>query len=395
MRIALPRWIAAVFYGAPRRRAGTLTRTIGAPWFLAVAALPMLLGTAMCLLLQVVDPYDLRPWGFPPKFVDENYPGSQTIYMMAGRTREPHDLALFGGSTTMGVTPAQLRAVFGAKTPVNLSYPLPSPEDSAMIMMHLIQTPGIRHIVMGVDHSQMGNDGIPYATGQLAMQSFVPRWFDMPDFNLRTIQATAQRAMGRPLDTATWRLEPATYYDARRLTAQPDLLALLDDSVVHPSPEMFIQPKLPRCRSYRFINRVVIPVGRAAQARGIAVDLLFPPLPPASLYNWQKRPAMMSFWTKGADYRQLLHFHECIAMVVAEEKLDAVKVHATDVDPALIHDLNNYRDTVHLTAPAALLRLMTDVRDGRFVLTTSGMAAYSETMEGEIRAAGMRRYGQH
>lgn len=395
MKIVLPRWIAAVFYGGPRHGAGTLARAIGAPWHLAVAALPILLGIAMCLLLQIVDPYDLRPWGFPPKFVDANYPGSQTIYMMAGRTREPHDLALFGGSTTMAVTPAQLRSVFGAKAPVNLSYPLPSPEDSAMIMMHLIKTPGMRRIVMGVDHSQMGNDGIAYTTGQLAMQSFAPRWFDMPDFNLRTIQATARRATGKPLDTATWRLEPASYYDSRRLTAQPDLLALLDDSVVHPSPDMFVQPRLPGCRSYRFINRVVIPVGRAAQARGITVDLLFPPLPPVALYNWQKRPLMMSSWTKGADYRQLIHFHECIAIVAAEERLGAVKVHATDADAVLTGDLNNYRDTVHITAPAALVRMMTDVRDSRFVLTTSGIAAYSGTMEKAIRAAGTQRYGTH
>lgn len=392
MRFAFSRSIAAVFYGGPRPRGGELARVIGLRWFLAVAVLPMLLGMAICLMLQVVDPYDLRPWGFAPKFADANYPASQTTYTMAERTRERHDLVLFGGSTTMAVTPAQLRAVFGAKTPVNLSYPLPSPDDSSMILMHLMKTPGIRRIVMGIDHSQMGNDGIPYASGQLAMQSFAPRWFDMPDFNVHTIHATAQRAMGKPLDTGSWRREPASYYDARRVTDQPDLLALLDDGVARPSPEMIVQPRLPGCRSYRFINRFLIPVGRAAQARGIAVDLLFPPLPPVTFYYWQKTPPMMSFWTRGADYRQLVHFHECIALVAAEEKLDTVKVHAIDTDTALTGDLTNYRDTVHITAPPALVRMMTDVRDDRFVLTPSGVAAYVATMENAIRAAGTGRY---
>jgi hypothetical protein len=393
--MALRASLAALLYGGPRPRSGIAGRLAGARVFLPIAGIPLIFGLAIVLLLQVVDPLDLRPWGLPPKFADANYPGLQTVYFMAARTREPHDLVVFGGSTTMAVTPAQLRKVFGAKTPVNLSYPLPSPDDSARILTQLLETPGLRRVILGVDHSQMGNDGAPFLTGVLAMQMFDARWFDMPDFNPRMIEAAIRRASGKPLDTPTWRIEPASYYDAPRLPTQPDLIATLNDAVSHPAPDLFLNPRLPDCRSYRFITRLLVPIGRAARKKGLRIDLMFPPIPFATFYSWQKKPIMMSFWTRGSDYRQLAHFHACIAQVVTEEKLSTIRVHAIDTDAALTGDPLNYRDTVHLTAPAALERLLTDVRDDRFLLTRSNLDDYSQAIETRVRDAGRQRYGKN
>lgn len=389
---AHPRLLAALLYGAPRRGTGVAGRTIGGRMFLPLAALPMLLGVAMCLLLQLVDPYDLRPWGMAPKFADANYPALQTTYLMVARTNEPHDLILFGGSTMMAPPPALLRKVFDAKTAVNLAYNIPSPEDTRVVLLRMLDTPGLKRLIVGVDHTQMGNSGVPAMTGDIAMTTFRAHWFDMPDFNLRTIQASAKRAAGGTFDLPNWRVEPSTYFDAPRLTTQPDLLATLDDAVTRPAKDMFTPPALPDCGSYRFINRVLIPVGRAAAQKGVQVDMLFPPLPFVALWGWQKKPVMMSAWTPGSDYLQLIRFHQCIVRVVAEEKLGAVRIHAVDTDAGLTGDPTNYRDTVHLTAPAAYERMFRDIRDGKYVLTPEGLDAYAKTIDAGIRAAGKRRY---
>ena len=42
--------------------------------FFAAALLPLVVGLAICLMVVIVDPLDLRPWGLKPQFYDGNYP---------------------------------------------------------------------------------------------------------------------------------------------------------------------------------------------------------------------------------------------------------------------------------------------------------------------------------
>jgi len=378
-------------YGSPRNRPQIASRGgIGSRWlFLSIVMLPVLYGMALCALLMIVDPYDLRPWGLRPVLVDAEYPPDKTVNLIRMVARQPHDLVMFGGSTTMPFTARRLNEVFGSKSAVNLSYMAPMPTDTAPVLLRLVQTPGLKRLIVAVDFSEMRRDGDMFYLGGSAVTSLRAHWYDMPDFTRPVARASLNRLRGGAFDIPDWRREVAGLVDAPSVTTHTDYMALLDDAVSRPDPWINAPAPAIACSAYPYLTRVLLPVGRSALERGIHVDILFPPLPFQTYYNWQKNPLEFSSWEKGAHHRQLIGFYACIVKTVAAAKLSNVTVHATNTDRRLTV-LADYRDTVHLTKSSTLTAMLDAIRDRTTVVTPEKLDAFGRSIDRGI--AGVRRW---
>ncbi|WP_157093960.1 hypothetical protein [Sphingomonas mali] len=329
---------------------------------------------------MIVDPYDLRPWGLSPILVDAEYPPDKTVNLIRVVARQPHDLVMFGGSTTMPFTAPRLNAVFGSKSAVNLSYMAPMPTDTAPVLLRLVETPGLKRLIVAVDFSEMRRDGDTFYLGGSAVTSLRAHWYDMPDFTRPVARASLNRLWGRAFDIPGWRGEVTALVDAPSVTTHTDYMALLNDAVSHPDPAMDAQASAIACAAYPYLTQVLLPVGRAALQRGVHIDIVFPPIPFQTYYNWQKNHLEFSSWEKGAHHRQLVGFYGCIVKTIAAAHLANVTVHATDTDRRLT-DLADYRDTVHLTKSATLTAMLQDIRDRTTVVTPESLDAFGRLID--------------
>lgn len=386
--------IARAVYGAPPQHAsqdGTSFGRANRRLFLPVAMLPMLYGIGLCVIVMIVDPYNLRPWGMPPKLTHAGYPSTQKTNLFRVYLNTPHDLLLFGSSSTMPFTEQQLNAAFGYKTSVNLSYQAFMSGDAGKILPLAVQTPGLKRMLIGVDYVQMRADDKMEYLGRTAVASLDNQWFDMPDFTLPVVRASLNRFKGDNFDLPEWRPEVDMLYDAPAVTTRPDIMSMLDDALARPDADIFGPAPARKCSAYPFIDRVLLPVGRAAKARNVHIDLLFPAVPFQSYYNWQKRPYSQYYpsWGNGSHYRQLVDFYHCIVDAVASNGLTNVVAHALDADPKLT-ELTNFRDTIHMTRPDALWRTLLTIRRGDDAVTPATFETYRKAMDAGV--AGVRSW---
>jgi hypothetical protein len=385
--------IGQVVYGSPRSNyRGPISKLAAVRLFLPIALLPFVGGLLMCLVALIVDPYDVRPWGMAPRNTEGVYPQDETPNLIRAFSSERHEAIMFGGSTSMPFSSRLVADTLGYQRVANLSYSLPTARDTGPVLLQLVGTPGLRRLLIDVDHSQMRNDGATFVTGRTALSVLDARWFDMPDFKMSTVQASIHRIIDGTYDSPEWRSLRFNSADTQSLIDKPDLLATLDDAVSRPAPGIFTAPRtLPPCDSFAFIRNVLLPVGREAQAQGVTVDIFFPPMPYQTYWNWQKNDVFFGSWEIGARYLQLVYFHQCIFRAVVAAKLSAVRVNATDLDTAIAGHLENYRDTVHLTRNDAMVRLLRDIDSGRFRLTTDNVDRYPGEMSARVRSvAGWR-----
>ncbi|WP_066823788.1 hypothetical protein [Sphingomonas mali] len=387
MRAIIDRLVSAIrrtIYGAPRRQGAHrfIIAQANNRLFLPVVVLPVLYGIGLCAILMLVDPYDLRPWGLSPRLTRQSYPTIEKVNLVRVYVNTPHDLILLGSSTAMPFTEEQLDAAFGYKSSVNLSYEALMPPDASRVLTAAVDTPGLKRLMIGIDYVQMRADDKMEYLGRGAIASLTNQWFDMPDFTLPVVRASLHRLKGDNFDVPEWRPEVDKLYDAPAVTTRPDIMAMLDDSVAHPDPAIFEPAPVRTCSSYPFIDRVLLPVGRAAMIRKIHVDLLFPPVPFQSYYNWQKHPYSQYYpsWGTGSHYRQLVDFYQCVVEAVAANGLPNVTAHALDADPRLTQ-ITDFRDTIHLTRPDALRRALSAIRNGDDVVTPTTFATYRKAMD--------------
>jgi hypothetical protein len=256
------------------------------------------------------------------------------------------------------------------------------PGDAGKILPAAVQTPGLKRMLIGIDYVQMRADDKMEYLGRSAVAALDNQWFDMPDFTLPVVQASLNRLKGGNFDLAEWRPEVEKLYDAPAVTTRPDIMSMLDDSLARPDPAIFEPAPARACSSYPFIERVLLPVGRAAKSRNVHIDLLFPPVPFQSYYNWQKHPYSQYYpsWGSGSHYRQLVDFYQCVVDGVAAAGLTNVATHALDADSRLTQ-IDDFRDTIHLTRPAALQRTLATIRNGSDIVTPATFATYRKAMD--------------
>jgi len=141
------------------------------------------------------------------------------------------------------------------------------------------------------------------------------------------------------------------------------------------------------CARFPYLSQVLTPALKKLAARGTKVDLLFPPYPAISYYDWIERRFSNDPFPPGPVYPQIMGFKTCV-LAVAKPFGEDVRVHAVDNDPAITGSLANYMDPLHMIAPAAYQRVIDHVAKGDSLLTEENFPAYRQSLENSIRRAG-------
>lgn len=352
--------------------------------FFAAALLPLVVGLAICLMVVIVDPLDLRPWGLKPQFYDGNYPELVTPKLVRAVTRQHQDVILIGGSQAMGVTAAQLRQAFGVPAAFNLSYSLMEARDLAAVSAAAVRTPGLKRLIVELPFTAMEWSRPPAATGAGAIAVLQGPWYALPDFGLDIARASMTRVSAGEFATADWRQQSAAFLGQRTVLQNRPLHLQLEEAFRRVPPETFVEVPVLPCRQFAVLEQAIIPLIRAAAAQGVELDFYFPPIPSVSYPRAQLQRG--SSW-----FQQVMSFHRCTLLAASRSGESRVHVLAADLDPQLVSDLANYKDTFHLVRPDKYDRLLDDVHTHRFELKGSDADAYVARISAMVAAEYRKR----
>jgi hypothetical protein len=378
--------LARALYAAPagRGRGTPLGRIANKRLFLLVALIPLLLGWAICAVVIAVDPLDLRPWGATPRFIDANYPELMTPKLARAVTRQPEDVILIGGSQAMGVTPAQIRNAFQVGRAVNLAYSLLRAPDAGALMQAAVRTPRLKRLVVELPFTLMEARQPPAATGASALSVLNARWYALPDFGDDVARASLERVRTGTYGLERWKREAAGFLGTENVLDNPFMRRLLAQGLAQVPAARFERRAQIPCGAFPFIRENILPVARDAASRGVVLDFYFPAI------SLQGYPRMeMDNTLSGPDiafFDRLTSFHGCVASAIASAGLANVHVHALDLDPELVSDLRNFKDSYHLMRPDKFDRMLDDLRTARFEIKAGGEGAYRETLREHVLA---------
>ena len=384
--MGLIKTLRALLYGAPRHRRGGRPSWARRP-FLPVATIPFLAGLLGLFLIEaVVDPYDIRPWGLPPRIADHRYPDVEWPLLLKVATRQNHELVLIGASTLMPVSREALVAAFGAATnPVNLAYPYAAPSDTMIVVDEVAAMPSLRRVVFVMDHSQMMGLRERRLPAQLRQQVFASDWAHAGDFRWDTAIGSWHRVVDGVYDRPAWRglKEPEFFAAFTPITAQPRTLARLRLAVARHRGDVFGEGLDRDCARFPFLDTVLSPALQRFRARGVQVELVFPPYPWAAYYDWIERRTSNDPFRPGPVYPQLMGFKRCVVDLGARFG-SGVTVHAMDNDPRISGQIGNYADNVHIIRPALFASVLSHIVDRDSTLTTSNFNRFDQDLRAHI-----------
>jgi hypothetical protein len=344
----------------------------------------------LILITYVVDPYDVHPWGLPPRIASHRYPDVEWPLLLKVVSQEDHRLVMIGASTFMPVSTRQLRAVFGSQTkPTNLAYPYAAPGDIKLVADTVAAMPSVRRVLFVMDHSMMMDMHEKGTPAALRDQVFASNWSNAGDFRWDTLVASWNRLVHGTYDRPLWARHsdtPDFFAVFRPLTTDRRAMTRLRAALERHRGDVFGAPLQSDCSQYPFLSKVLIPSLAAFRMRGIAVDLVFPPYPYVGYYDWIDRRTSNDPFRAGPVFPQLIEFKRCV-VTVAERSGARVTVHAMDNDEMIAGHLSNYADDVHIIRPALFMRVLEHVRNRDDVLTSANFDQFERELQARVAAA--------
>jgi hypothetical protein len=353
-----------------------------------LATAPYLVGAlAFLLIVVVVDPYDLRSWGLPPKIADHRYPDTEWPLLIKGMTAGDYDTVLVGASTMMAVTPAEMRTAFGpASRPVNLAYPLAAPEDTRETLDFVRAMPRLKRVILVIDHSQMLPMGVRYTPARIRQSVFGSSWSHAGDFSMDTAEASFNRLAFGVYDRPAWSaMSRPSFLHEFSMLGDKRAMARIRRSVGRYHSIVLGSPTIEDCGRFPFLEQVLRPELQRLVDRGVEVELLFPPYPLAAYYDWIERRLQNDSFQRGPVFPQLIAFKRCVLQVTAAFG-DKVSVTAVDNDLSLTANLDNFDDPVHLLRPAAYQAVLNHIATGDSRLTLQNLPLHEQQLGRNILA---------
>lgn len=355
--------------------------------FLALASLPFVVGMAALTLIVSVDPYDVRPWGLAPRFADHRYPDSEWPLLLKAVSKRDFDTVLFGASTVMAVTPAQMRRAFGPQTkPVNLSYPLAAPSDTGEALRIVQEMPTLRRIIIVIDHSQMLPMSSIFPPAQMRQSVMNSTWAHAGDFSASTTLGSLNRLIFGIYDRPEWAaMNQPDFMGQVDVTGDPRAMRRMGVALQKHASDVLGVPEPPECSQYPFFQQVLTPALRRLTVRGVQVDLLFPPYPIIAYYDWIQRRLYNDAFKAGPVFPQLIGFKRC-ALLAALPFGDRVRITAVDNDLKITGDLTNFEDALHMRKAWAFQAMLDHVAQGDSRLTLAAFDDYETRLARNILA---------
>jgi hypothetical protein len=359
------------------------------PIFALLAGLPFLVGTlAYLLIVVVVDPYDIRPWGLAPHIADHRYPDTEWPLLIKVVTEGGYDTVLVGASTVMGVTSEQMRRAFGPDIrPVNLAYPLSTPDDMGETLRRVTAMPRLKHVIVVIDHSQMLPLGVANFPSRRRDSVLASDWAHAGDFSIVAAEGSMNRVLYGVYDTPRWAAmdRPGFIKKSDSIATDQRISRRMNRAVVRYGKAVLGSPETVDCRTYPFPDKVLHPALRRLVDRGVQVDLLFPPYLLASYYDWIERRMSNDAFAPGPVFPQMIAFKRCILQSVADFG-DTVRVTAVDNDTSITGALDNYADPVHLLRPRAYQAMLDHIAAGDSHLTLASLPDYEARLAQNLLA---------
>lgn len=360
--------------------------------FLPLALAPYLIGFAAAVLVVfVVDPYDIRPWGLRPVIADHVYPDDEWPLLSRAALQSKPNLVLLGSSPAMGITTAQMRQAFGpGARPVTLAHVFATPSDLGRELSEVEKLPGVRRVLLEVDY----NDLLPASARfppQIQRDSILsPSWSHVGDVRLSTAMASLNRLVYGVYDLPAWRRHkrPTFFEHKVPIPRDPALAARTLAAIKSLKGGVLGRPIAANCDSYPFITDVMAPAARALVAKGVELDIFFPPFPLAAYYDRSDYDFMGAQFGHnpfgpGPILPQATAFKLCIVRAAAKFG-PLVRVHATDNDLSTTDNLNNYMDDLHILNPAVYLKILQHISAGDDLLTPANFDSYQHQLEANI-----------
>jgi hypothetical protein len=340
---------------------------------------------ALAILLALIDPLDLYPWGVTPILIrDGNYALQATPYLVDVVSKNPaFDTLFLGGSTGHFYTPQMIEETMpGTRRAFNLSYGAPSASDRAAVFAQVLRFSRAKRFILEADWTYI----IPKAKQQMSASFPIYMydeawWNDVRGINMQTVGLAMKALRGRPLLRETWSVakEQAGYRDRYDRLHTPDASADFAGFVARNRASIDTQSEL-TCGSMDAISGDLAPFVKALSARGAEIDIILP------VYSW-----MMYYWTRETDMRglsrpsllsDLLLMRECL--VRALDGLPGVNIFAFDDVPGLASDLGNYFDPGHLYNAGANRYILQSIADGRHRLSLANIRGKNSEMRAAV-----------
>jgi hypothetical protein len=329
------------------------------------------------LFVWIVDPYRIR--GFPSSVTLSEKPYEEDLVarLISIATRDGTDLVVVGGSTSVGFTSSDLLAAFPhIKKPANLAFRAIRINELATVLSRLETSSRLKHLIIAMDWTLLRPDLVDrrremgYHTAQI--------WHNpVPEFHTDAVVTSARVLRTGSIDQPRWfRGGSGEIWvrDAPAVSSRPEVIAKLRYAADVSRGKIAVQQSV-SCNSLTALADIVAPFVKRAAARGITVDLYFPPYSLAVHSDWVINFPTGTFLKGGTSvFEGLLALRRCAIEQMGN--LPNVAVHAFDTDLAITSDMSNYVDSTHLRHVATYQSILKRIAARSSVLTTENWPTF-------------------
>jgi hypothetical protein len=339
----------------------------------------------LALLLALIDPFDIYPWGIRPKLkTNGDYSAESTRYLAAAVAKAPAiDTILLGGSTGRLYTTEMMEELLpGTRSAFNFSYSSPSSADRTAVFRQLLRFSAARRIILEADWNYIVPKAFQYSTPGFPMYLYDDAWWNKArGITMDSVRVSWASLRGEPLWLTTWSraAEQAGYRNRYELMQSEASKAEFRADIARNKMSIDTPSNL-TCRAMDSIGEDLVPFVRALSARGVEVDVVLP------AYSW-----VLYYWTGEPDPRglsrpsllnDLLQMRRCLVQALAE--LPHVRIFAFDNVPGLASDWENYFDPGHLYNSEANRYVLRSIAEGKHVLSRSNIDADIEQLRSNV-----------
>jgi hypothetical protein len=260
-----------------------------------LVAAAVVLGTwwAALLLVLLVDPLNLYSWGVAPRLAKSDYAPEAAPYLVSVVANDPAiDTVLIGGSTSVAFRRDLLEEMLpGTQDAFNVSYRAVRAGDRELVSERLLESRSIRRVLIAVDW-------IYGLKGPLSSEPSFPSYlYDASPLN--DVRMVGPNTVSLAIDAvsrhAVWLSDwnwPAYEASRKKLYSRfqtPQEMERLRKAIERHRAEVATPSQLD-CANLDAVNRQLLPFVRELSARGIQVDLFFPPYSYVVYYDWLATP---------------------------------------------------------------------------------------------------------
>jgi hypothetical protein len=340
-------------------------------FFLPIIATAYLVFVGSYLFVWAADPYSLRGFNNIGALSDRPYKDEVVIRLVSIAARDGSDLAVVGGSTSLGFTSEYLREAFPSiNKPINLAFSAPRVDELITILEKLESSQTLKNLIIAIDWTWLR----PNLLGKRREIKFhsPPAWNNpVPEFHTETVLTAARLLRTRSIDQSSWFRggadQPAWLPDIKPVSENIDYMKKLR-AAANDSRSIVTAYRPVSCMSLPGLTDRLTPLVKRLAARGVIIDLYFPPYSLAVFSEWTFNPPPGGALDIGGSvFSSLMTLRRCTLELLGHYK--NVRISAFETNFSITANLQNYTDSAHLRRVETYRDLLLQMANGRSMLT--------------------------